>query len=112
MQELQASAKEVKTNTYQGEILINLSCIDVRSDYWHWYINHPHHPQKTKQNIDKKKYKKKKKPTKVPKLRIKSNKLTKQILNITKDTQIIFNICKFIFKKNEINFFSIIIKIK
>lgn len=33
MQELQASAKEVKTNTYQGEILINLSCIDVRSDY-------------------------------------------------------------------------------
>lgn len=60
MQELQASAKEVKTNTYQGEILINLSCIDVRSDYWHWYINHPHHPQKTKQNIDKKKRQKKK----------------------------------------------------
>lgn len=60
MQELQASAKEVKTNTYQGEILINLSCIDVRSDYWHWYINHPHHPQKTKQNIDKKKIQKKK----------------------------------------------------
>lgn len=65
MQELQASAKEVKTNTYQGEILINLSCIDVRSDYRHWYINHPHPPKETKQNIDQKNTTKKK-PTKVP----------------------------------------------
>lgn len=69
MQELQASAKEVKTNTYQGEILINLSCIDVRSDYWHWYINHPHHPQKAKQNIDKKKNTKKKKTNQSTKIK-------------------------------------------